>query len=111
VIARFRLLDSLQVLLEVLLREEGGAVDAGQALAVLVAAPVGAGNRAQLDRPDPPGRGTVRAATEVLEGAVLVEGDDLDPFVADEVLDQLDLEALVLGLEALPSRSSAGPLR
>ena len=57
VVARLRLLDPLQVLLQVLLREEGGAVDPGQALAVLVAAPVGAGDRAQLDRLDPAGRG------------------------------------------------------
>jgi len=38
VVAGFRLLDPLEVRLEVLLREEGGAVDPGQALAVLVAA-------------------------------------------------------------------------
>ncbi len=43
----------------------------------------------------------MRAAAEVLEGAVAVEGDRLDPLVADEVLDQLDLEALVLAAEEL----------
>ena len=101
VVARLRLLDPLQVGLEVLLREEGGAVDPGQHLAVLVAAPVGAGDRVELDRLDPPGRGAVRAAAEVLEGAVAVERDGLDAFVRDQVLDQLDLVVLVLGLEDL----------
>ena len=101
VVARFRLLDPLQVLLEVGLGEEGGAVDPGQLLAVLVAAPVGAGDRVQLDRLDPAGRGRVRAAAEVLERAVAIERDRLDPFVADQVLDQLDLEALVLVAEDL----------
>ena len=43
----------------------------------------------------------MRAAAEVLEGAVSVERDGLDAFVADQVLDQLDLEALVLGAEDL----------
>ena len=100
-VARLRLLDPLQVRLEVLLREEGGAVDAGQHLAALVAAPVGAGERAQLDRLDPAGRGTVRAAAEVLEGPVAVERDRLDAFVADKILDQLDLVVLALGPEDL----------
>src|SRR5204863_2824051 len=101
VVAFLGLLEPLQVRLQVLLREEGGAVDAGQALALLVAPPVGASDRAELDRLDPSGRGAVRAAAEVLEGPVAVERDDLDALVADQVLDQLDLEALVLGLEDL----------
>ncbi len=100
-VARFGLGDPLEVRLEVLLREEGGAVDPGQLLAVLVAAPVGARDRAQLDRLDPLGRGRVRAAAEVLEVAVLVERDGLDAFVGDQVLDQLDLEALVFGAEVV----------
>ena len=41
------------------------------------------------------------AAAEVLEGAVAVERDGLDAFVGDQVFDQLDLVALVLGLEDL----------
>ncbi len=86
---------------EVLLREEGGAVDPGQHLALLVAAPVGAGERAELDRLDPAGRGAVRAAAEVLEGAVAVERDGLDAFARDQVADQLDLVVLALALEDL----------
>ena len=42
-VALARLLEALQVLLEVLAVQERGAVDAGQHLARLVAAPVGAG--------------------------------------------------------------------
>jgi hypothetical protein len=101
VVARFRLLDPLQVLLQVLLREEGGAVDPGQHLAALVATPVGAGEGAEPDRLDVPRRGAVRAAAEVLERAVAVERDGLHPFVADQVLDQLDLVVLALGAEDL----------
>ena len=101
VVARLRLLDPLQVPLEVLLREEGRPVDPGQHLAALVAAPVGAGERAELDRLDPAGAGPVRAAAEVLEGAVAVQRDGLDALVADEVLDQLDLEVLALAAEDL----------
>ena len=43
----------------------------------------------------------MRAAAEVLEGAVAVERDGLDALVADQVLDQLDLVVLVLGAELL----------
>ena len=62
--------------------EEGGPVDPGEHLAGLVAAPVGAGDRVELDRLDPPGRGRVRAAAEVGEGTVPVERDRLDALVA-----------------------------
>ncbi len=48
-----------------------------------------------------PVEGPCGTAAEVLEGTVAVERDGLDAFVADEVLDQLDLEALVLGAEDL----------
>ena len=86
---------------EVLRRVERGAVDPREHLARGVAAPVRAGEREQLERLDPAGRGRVRAAAEVGEGAVRVERDRLDARVADQVLDQLDLVGLVLGAEAL----------
>ena len=101
VIARLRLLDPLEVSLEILGREERGPVDPGQHLPGLVAPPIGAGDRVQLDRLDPPGRGPVRAPAEVLERPVAVERDGLDAFVRDEVLDQLDLVALALVAEDL----------
>ena len=61
-----------------------------------VAAPVGAGDRGELERLDALGAGAVRAAAEVGERAVAVERDGLDALVADEVLDQLDLVVLAL---------------
>ena len=101
VVARLGLLEALEVLLEVLLLEERGAVDAREHRAVGVAAPVGAGDRLQLDRADPAGGRRVRAAAEVEERAVLVEADGVDALVADEVLDQLDLVVLALLAEVL----------
>ena len=101
VVAGLRLLDPLQVGLEVGLGEEGGAVDPGQHPAALVTSPVGAGERIQLQRLDPPGRGTMRAPAEVLEGPVAIQRDRLDALVADQVLDQLDLVVLVLPAEQL----------
>ena len=89
------------MLRELLPREERRPVDAGQHLTVLVAAPVGAGDRVQLERLDPPRRGPVRPAAQVHEGTVAVERDGLDALVADEVLDQLHLVRLVLGAKAL----------
>src|SRR4029077_19167387 len=68
---------------------------------VPASADVGAGDGAQLDRLDAAGRGAVRASAEILEGAVAVERDGLDAFVADEILDQLDLEVLALPAEDL----------
>ena len=101
VVARAGLLELVQVLLEVVLGVEGGAVDAGEHLALGVAAPVGARHRQQLERLHALGRRRVRAAAEVGERAVGVEADGLDALVSDEVLDQLDLVVLALALEAL----------
>ena len=111
VVARLRLLDPLQVGLELRLGEERGAVDPGQHLAALVAAPVGAGERAQLERLDPAGRGAVRAAAEVLEGPVAIQRDGLDALVADQVLDQLDLVCLALRRGSSSIASATGSSR
>ena len=67
VIARARLLEPLEVRVEVRLRVERGAVDAGQLRVVLVAAPVRAGERGQLERLDRLRVLQVRAAAEVGE--------------------------------------------
>src|SRR4051812_9750992 len=96
-VARLRFLDPLQVLGELLLREEGGAVDAREHWPVRVAAPVRAGYRGELERLDPLGARALRAAAEVGEVAVAVERDS----VRAEVLDQLDLVVLALALEEL----------
>ena len=95
VVARLRLLEPLEVGVEIGLRVEGGAVDPGQLRVLLVAAPVGAGERGQLDRLDRLRVLQVRAAAEVGELALRVEGD-----VALGRVDELDLVALALGLEA-----------
>ncbi len=87
--------------LELLLGVKGGAVDPGQHLARLVAAPVGAGDRVEREGADAAGGRGVRAAAEVLEGAVAVQRDRVDALVADQVLDQLDLVVLALGAELL----------
>ena len=100
-VARPRLLEPAQVLLQLLLGVEGGAVDAREHLAARITAPVGAGDRQQLERLDALGGRRVRAAAEVRERAVGVERDVVDPGVLHQVLDQLDLVVLVLALEAL----------
>ena len=52
VVALACLLEPLEVRVEVALAEERGAVDPGQLLVALVAAPVGAGEPGQLERLD-----------------------------------------------------------
>ena len=99
-VARACLLEALQVLREILLREERGAVDAGQHLAVRVAAPVRARDRLELERLHGLRGGSVRAAAEIGKRAVAVERDALLAAL-DQVLDQLDLVVLALLQEAL----------
>ncbi len=50
VVAALGLLEAMQILVELFLRGKGGAVDALQHRVVLVAPPVGAGDREQLHR-------------------------------------------------------------
>jgi hypothetical protein len=100
-VAGTRLLEHLQMALEILLREECRPIDAGQHLVALVATPVCARDRQQLERLDPPRGRRMRAATEVGEGPVLVERDGVDTLVCDQVANQLDLVVLALVLESL----------
>ena len=65
-----RLLEPLEVRVEVGLAEERGAVDPGQLRVLLVAAPVGAGEAGQLERLDRGRVLQVRAAAEVGEVAL-----------------------------------------
>ena len=90
-----------ELVVELRLGMKGGPVDPGQHLAALVAAPVGAGDRVQLERLDPPGRGSVRAAAQVGERPVAIQGHGFHALVADEVVDQLDLVGLIGGAKAL----------
>ena len=64
-----------EVLVEIFLREERGAVDALELRIFLVAEPVGAGEAGDLEGLDAAGGGNVRAAAEIDEVAVAVEAD------------------------------------
>ena len=94
-VAGARLLEPLEVRVEIGLRVERGAVDAGQLGVVLVAAPVGAGEPGQLERLDRLRVLEVRTTAEVGEIPLGVERD-----VALGGVDQLDLVLLTLGGEA-----------
>ena len=96
-----RPLDLLQVLLEVLGREERRSIHAREHWVVRVPAPVGACHRLEPERLDPLGARRVGPATEIGERAVRVERDGAHALVLDEILDQLDLVVLALGQEAL----------
>ena len=89
------LLEPLEVRVEVGLRVERRAVDAGQLRVALVAAPVGAREAGELERLDRRRVLQVRAAAEVGEVALRVERDG-----ALGGVDELDLVRLALGLEA-----------
>ena len=65
VVAPLGFLQPVQVLVQFLLGEEGGAVDALQLLVVLVAFPIGAGDGEQLEGFDLRGVGHVRPAAEI----------------------------------------------
>ena len=94
VVALLRLLDLLEIGVELLLLGERGAVDAREHFAVRIAAPIGAGDLHQLERvADLAGRGHVRAAAEIEPVALLV---DFDLLVCGDGVDQLDLEQLAL---------------
>ena len=101
-VAGARLLEQGQVLLELFVRVERGAVDAGEHLAIGVAAPVGAGDRREFERLDRLRRGRVRALTQVRERAVRVERNGFHPVARHQVVDELDLVVLPLAGEALP---------
>src|SRR5438105_3760402 len=93
-IALLRLLDPLEVRLEVVLRIEGSPVDPRELRVLLVAAPVGAGEPGQLERLDRLRVLEVRAAAEIGEVALRVEGDS-----ALGRVDELDLVRLVVAGE------------
>src|SRR5438093_6462880 len=95
-VARARLLEPLEVALELIAGEKRSPVDPAQHLVVLVAAPVRAGEREQLEGLDAAGGGAVRTAAEIGEGAVAVERDRPNAVVAGEIADQLDLVVLAL---------------
>ena len=108
VVALLRLLAPPQVPVELLLRLPDRAVDPLEHRALLVAAPVGAGDGEQLERADLPGGLDVRALAQVAERAVLVEGDRRHRLaglgrLAREVVEDLDLERLAVALLDRPA--------
>src|SRR5438309_1850484 len=96
-VAPARLFQALEIGVEIGLGVERGSVDARQLLVVLVAAPVGAREAGELDRLDRLRVLQVRAAAEIGEVALRVEGDR-----TFGCADELDLVRLTLSLEALP---------
>src|SRR5439155_18233448 len=97
VVALARLLEPLEIGLEVLWVVERRPVNAGELRPLLVPAPVGAGEREELHRLDRLGVLEVRATAEVDEVSLPVEGD-----VALGGVDELDLVGLALLLEVAP---------
>ncbi len=97
VVALLGLLHHLDILVEHRLFGERDAVDACEHLILLVAAPVGAGHRRELDGLDIPRVGDVGTAAEVRERAVGVERDG----AVLQVGDQLHLVLVALGGEGL----------
>lgn len=85
VVAFLGLLHHRQILVEHRLLGEGDAVNAGEHLVLLVAAPVGSGDRGELDGLDQPRVGQVRSPAEVGECAVGVERDRAVFQVADQL--------------------------
>ena len=68
---------AIDMFVELLLVEEGRAVDAGELLAFAVTAPVGPGDALQFEGLDPPRCWDVRAAAQVGEIALAVDADRL----------------------------------
>ena len=98
-VALLGLFELVEVVVEVLLGEERGAVDALQLRVLLVAEPIGAGDVEQLERLDAPGRRNVRPTAEVGELAGLVDGDFL--VGRGELLDEVALHEVAFRLKAL----------
>ncbi len=92
VVAFLRFFQSGEVFVEFLFGEPGGSVDALQLLVLLVALPVGAGDRQQLERLDFRRVRDVRTAAEVDESRPQrVLGED----VVGAFFDELDLHRLI----------------
>ncbi len=97
VVALLGLLHHHEVFVEQRFLGERDAVDAGQHLVLLVAAPVGSGHRGQLDGLDGARVGDMRTAAQVGEAAVGIERDG----AVLQIGDQFDLVGVVLLGEGL----------
>ena len=92
VVATLRLLQAVQVLVQLGPRLEGGAVDALEHLPSVVASPVGAGRGQELEVLEAPRARDVRPLAQVEERAVLIDRDHLGVV---ELLQALELERIV----------------
>ena len=101
VVALERFLVRLDVRLELVLRLEGPGVDARHHRVVGVAAPIGARDRAQLERAlgESAGVVDVRPVAHVEEGAVRVEGEPVEALLLEELHRVLALVGLAHLLE------------
>src|SRR6185503_9530166 len=81
VIALARLFQSSEVRVELGLGRPGRRVDAGELLALGVAAPVSAGRAQELDRTDLAGGRDVRPSAQVKERSLAVDADRFNAFV------------------------------
>ena len=97
VVAGPGLLHPLEVLVQLLLGEERGAVDPLEHRVPLVALPVGAGGVRQLEDAELPGGGDVRAAAEVDEVGLPIAGER----ALGDAGDDLHLQVVALLLEDL----------
>ena len=95
-IPRPRVFQPLEVLVELLLRQERSAVDALEHRVLLVPLPVGAGRVRQLEDPEAPGRRHMRPAAQIDELSLAVAGD---AFTLRQLAGDLDLQRIVLALE------------
>ncbi len=95
VVAPLRLLEPLEVAVELRLRRERDPVDPLQHLAVLVAAPVRAGRTEELHGLDPPGGRQMRSPAHILEPVLAVDAHR----VVGDPLQQLQLVTVARGGE------------
>ena len=102
VVALARLLEQVEMLLQVLLLEEGGAVHAHELLALGVGAPVRTGNARELGVLQPARVRHVGAAAEIDELPVPVERDLLAALL--DVVDDLALELVVPAVDRAVAR-------
>ncbi len=97
VVALLGFFELVEIVVEVLFREEGSPVDALQLRVLLVSQPVRARNVEQLERLDLPGRGNMRPAAEVGELAGAVDGN---LFIGlGELLDEVALHEVAIFFE------------
>src|SRR6202171_4114584 len=107
VIAPLRLLEPVQILVELLLVGPGGAVNALQHLVVRIAAPVSPRDLGELEGPELARRGHMRAAAQVDPVALPVEADFLLLRNAGDDLGLVDLTQSPEELHRLIARHDA----